>query len=152
MEDTRKPWLTGWSKQVFHGFTETEAPSMGPEWFCTRSSANILHFYLGVLLNFYVLEWVFFWLFCLSLGFFSSYWVSFSDLGVRAFCLSSTVLFWSCFVLSGCCVVDGNLLFSEGKWWNSGSGEHGMFREVVDGEETMIWMYCKRIESISKKQ
>lgn len=42
MEDTRRTWLTGSTKQGSRGFTETEAPSTGPVWFCPRSSAHIL--------------------------------------------------------------------------------------------------------------
>lgn len=101
MENTRRTWLTGLTTQGSRGFTETEAPSTGPEWFCTRSSAHILS----------LLAWCFLELlpvgvgisltFLPALGIFSSYWVSFSGLGVRVFSLSSSVLFCPFWLL--CC-------------------------------------------------
>lgn len=147
MENTRRTWLTGLTTQGSRGFTETEAPSTGPEWFCTRSSAHILSLLawcflellpvgVGISLTFLPALGIFF----LLLGFLFWPWCKGFLLVFQCLVLSLlAVVLW----MEACSFPKGN----EGTV-DVGNREGSWKQEVVDGEEIMMWLYCKRVESI----
>ena len=76
-------------------------------------------------------EWITLWLFCLLIGLFFSSWVASPSLDMRAWASSYCILL--------CCVQLislGGLLFSEGKYRNTGSGGEGrLWRGGLGGGE-----------------
>lgn len=73
-----------------------------------------------------------------ALGILSSYWVTLSNLKVKAYCILYCLVWLSL----------GHLLFSEGRQRGSGSGQWGVELGELEGGEPVIKVYCMRVESI----
>lgn len=135
VKDTTKTWCTESTDQTEVGLQKSERLSrsdLGPlcicygciDWYsCAPSSRR-----MGYL-----------WLFCLLLGPFPFYWVTSSSLDVRLCAWSYWSLLWHISLMSL-----GNLLFSEGRWMEGGSGGKEVEGERLRG--TAVRVCCMREE------